>query len=61
MKTMEYLPKDVFSIADAKRGDIGNTSKMYAGPFLMKWPLILIRAPYMGEDSKPFLAFDQNG
>ena len=32
-KTMEYIPKDIFTIADAKRGDIGNTSKMYARTF----------------------------
>ena len=32
-KTLDYIPKDIFTIADAKRGDIGNTSKMYAKAF----------------------------
>ena len=32
-KTLEYIPKNIFKIADAKRGDIGNTSKMYAKTF----------------------------
>ena len=32
-KTIAYIPKDIFTIADAKRGDIGNTSKMYANAF----------------------------
>jgi orotidine-5'-phosphate decarboxylase len=58
-KTLEYLPKDVFSIADAKRGDIGNTSGLYAKAFFetLNCDSITV-APYMGEDSvKPFLAF----
>lgn len=58
-KTIEYLPKDVFTIADAKRGDIGNTSAMYASAFFeqMEFDSITV-APYMGSDSvKPFLAF----
>lgn len=58
-KTAEYLPKDTFRIADAKRGDIGNTSEMYAKAFFeeMQFDAITV-APYMGEDSvKPFLAF----
>ncbi len=58
-KTAEYLHKDKFNIADAKRGDIGNTSQMYAKAFFeqMDFDAITI-APYMGEDSvKPFLAF----
>lgn len=57
VKTMEYMPKDVFSIADAKRGDIGNTSLYYAQTFLenMDFDSVTI-APYMGEDSvSPFL------
>lgn len=60
-KTMEYMPKDVFTIADAKRGDIGNTSSMYARAFFenMNFDSITV-APYMGSDSvKPFLTFDQ--
>ncbi|MCL4154795.1 UNVERIFIED_CONTAM: hypothetical protein GTU68_040507 [Idotea baltica] len=59
-KTMEYLPKDVFTIADAKRGDIGNTSSLYARAFFenMHFDSITV-APYMGEDSvKPFLDYD---
>lgn len=59
-KTIEYLPKDVFTIADAKRGDIGNTSKMYAKAFFehMNFDSITV-APYMGSDSVlPFLDFE---
>jgi len=58
-KTIEYLPKEVFTIADAKRGDIGNTSSLYARAFFdkMKFDSVTV-APYMGEDSvKPFLEF----
>lgn len=59
-KTIAYIGNDVFSIADAKRGDIGNTSKMYAQAFLqhMNFDSVTV-APYMGEDSvTPFLSFD---
>ena len=47
-------------IADAKRGDIGNTSKMYAKAFLENMPFDAITvAPYMGEDSvTPFLSYN---
>lgn len=58
-KTLEYIPKEHFTIADAKRGDIGNTSQMYAKAFFeqMDFDSITI-APYMGEDSvTPFLTF----
>jgi orotidine-5'-phosphate decarboxylase len=58
-KTLEYIPKDIFTIADAKRGDIGNTSGLYARAFFenMNFHSITV-APYMGEDSvKPFLEF----
>ena len=58
-KTVEYIPKDIFTIADAKRGDIGNTSSMYAKAFFeqLKFDSITV-APYMGADSvKPFLEF----
>lgn len=50
---------DIFLIADAKRGDIGNTSKMYAEAFFKNLPFDAITvAPYMGEDSvTPFLEF----
>jgi orotidine-5'-phosphate decarboxylase len=58
-KTLDYIPKDIFTIADAKRGDIGNTSALYARAFFqqMNFDSITV-APYMGEDSvKPFLKF----
>lgn len=58
-KTLEYIPNDCFTIADAKRGDIGNTSSLYAQAFFeqMNFDSITV-APYMGEDSvKPFLEF----
>lgn len=61
-KTINYITqkyKDVFTIADAKRGDIGNTSKMYAKAFLetLNFDSITV-APYMGEDSvTPFLEY----
>ena len=59
-KTIKYIPKDVFTIADAKRGDIGNTSKLYAKAFFetMDFDSITV-APYMGQDSvTPFLQFE---
>lgn len=61
--TVEYIKNnypDVFLIADAKRGDIGNTSAMYAKAFFenMNFDAVTV-APYMGEDSvKPFLNFN---
>ncbi len=58
-KTVEYIPKECFTIADAKRGDIGNTSSLYAKAFFkeMNFDSITV-APYMGEDSvTPFLEF----
>lgn len=64
IRTWNYLPKDTFSIADAKRGDIGNTSEMYAKAFFnaessgMSFDSVTV-APYMGTDSvKPFLKFE---
>ena len=62
-KTVDYLNKyypDHFVIADAKRGDIGNTSKMYARTFFEEYDVdALTVAPYMGEDSvTPFLGYD---
>ncbi|BDD10272.1 orotidine 5'-phosphate decarboxylase [Fulvitalea axinellae] len=59
-KTLEYIPKDIFTIADAKRGDIGNTSGLYARAFFdnMDFDSVTV-APYMGSDSvKPFLDFE---
>lgn len=62
-KTIDYLNKnypDHFIIADAKRGDIGNTSAMYARTFFEEMDIdSLTVAPYMGEDSvSPFLAYE---
>ena len=59
-KTLEYIPRDIFTIADAKRGDIGNTSSLYAKAFFSQMNFdSLTVAPYMGEDSvKPFLKFE---
>lgn len=62
-KTIEYINKhhpELFTIADAKRGDIGNTSTMYAKAFLedLNFDSVTV-APYMGKDSvEPFLAFE---
>lgn len=58
-KTIEYIPKEIFTIADAKRGDIGNTAGMYAKAFFeeMNFDAVTV-APYMGRDSvDPFLAY----
>ena len=62
-KTIQYIKENHpnhFIIADAKRGDIGNTSKMYAQTFFEEYNLESVTvAPYMGEDSvKPFLEYD---
>lgn len=59
-KTIDYIPKNIFTIADAKRGDIGNTSSYYAKTFFdyLKCDSVTV-APYMGEDSvTPFLEFE---
>ncbi len=62
-KTVDYIRKnypDVFIIADAKRGDIGNTSQLYAKAFFeqMDFDAVTV-APYMGEDSvSPFLSYE---
>lgn len=58
-KTVEYIGNQHFIIADAKRGDIGNTSRKYAEAFFTKMKFdALTVAPYMGEDSvTPFLGF----
>lgn len=63
IKTVDYIKTnypDMFVIADAKRGDIGNTSNMYAKAFFENMPFDAVTvAPYMGEDSvKPFLAYE---
>lgn len=62
-KTIKYINEkypEIFTIADAKRGDIGNTSTMYAKAFLedLNFDSVTV-APYMGKDSvEPFLAFE---
>ncbi|RYZ51779.1 MAG: orotidine-5'-phosphate decarboxylase [Sphingobacteriales bacterium] len=58
-RTLDYIPDDIFTIADAKRGDIGNTSEQYAKTFFETYPYDSVTvAPYMGIDSvKPFLGF----
>lgn len=62
-KTINYLNEkhpEIFTIADAKRGDIGNTSTMYAKAFFedLAFDSVTV-APYMGKDSvEPFLAFE---
>jgi orotidine-5'-phosphate decarboxylase len=62
-KTIHYINQkhpEIFTIADAKRGDIGNTSRMYAKAFLedLNFDSVTV-APYMGKDSvEPFLAFE---
>jgi orotidine-5'-phosphate decarboxylase len=58
-KTVHYIGNEHFKIADAKRGDIGNTSLQYAKAFFETMPFDAVTvAPYMGEDSiKPFLKY----
>ena len=63
-KTVRYIKEkypDIFIIADAKRGDIGNTSEMYARSFFDHLDIDAVTvAPYMGEDSvKPFLLYPE--
>ncbi len=58
-KTLDYIPENILIIADAKRGDIGNTSRMYAKAFFenLNFDAVTV-APYMGSDSvMPFLEF----
>lgn len=59
-ETVAYIPHNILTIADAKRGDIGNTSSQYAKAFFdkLKFDAITV-APYMGEDSiRPFLEYE---
>lgn len=59
-ETVDYIPSTHLTIADAKRGDIGNTSSQYAKAFFetLKFDAITV-APYMGEDSiRPFLEYE---
>ncbi len=58
-KTLDYIPNDIFTIADAKRGDIGNTSNYYAKTFFeyLDFDAVTV-APYMGVDSvTPFFEY----
>jgi orotidine-5'-phosphate decarboxylase len=59
-KTVRYIGDEHFKIADAKSGDIGNTSDQYAKAFFETLPFDSVTvAPYMGEDSvKPFLQYE---
>ena len=59
-ETLDYIPSDCFTIADAKRGDIGNTSRMYAKTYFETFNFDAVTvAPYMGSDSvEPFLTYD---
>src|SRR4030042_7013683 len=59
-KTCEYIPKDIPIILDAKRGDIGNTSKMYAKAIFEEFKADGVTLnPYLGEDSlSPFLEYE---
>lgn len=59
-QTMELIPDEIFTIADAKRGDIGNTSKLYARTFFETYNFDSITvSPYMGQDSlEPFYGYD---
>jgi len=62
-KIVNYLPNDVIKIADAKRGDIGNTSKMYAQAFFenLNFDAITVN-PYLGYDAvSPFLESEEKG
>jgi len=59
-RTVDYIPDNIFKIADAKRGDIGNTASLYAKTFFktLNFDAVTV-SPYMGEDSvSPFLAFE---
>ncbi len=58
--SLDHVPDNIFTIADAKRGDIGNTSRMYAQTFFERYNFDSVTvAPYMGIDSvSPFLEYD---
>ena len=59
LKTVRFIPDDIFTIADAKRGDLGNTAVMYAKSFFEFYHFDSVTiVPYMGHDSvKPFLDY----
>ncbi|MBD99593.1 MAG: orotidine-5'-phosphate decarboxylase [Verrucomicrobia bacterium] len=58
-KTLRVIPENILTIADAKRGDIGNTADQYAKTFFQTYPFDAVTvAPYMGRDSiQPFLEY----
>ncbi|MFY0671895.1 MAG: orotidine-5'-phosphate decarboxylase [Bacteroidia bacterium] len=59
-KTLRFIPDDIFTIADAKRGDIGNTANQYAKAFFdqLNFDSITL-SPYMGKDTiEPFIAYE---
>jgi orotidine-5'-phosphate decarboxylase len=58
-KTLEYIPDEIFTIADAKRGDIGNTAEHYAKTFFETFPFDSVTlSPYMGADTvTPYLKY----
>ena len=60
-KTINYIPKNILKIADAKRGDIGNTSSMYAKTFFDTYNFDAVTlSPYMGKDSAlPYLKYNK--
>jgi orotidine-5'-phosphate decarboxylase len=60
-KTLEFIPDDILTIADAKRGDIGNTSEMYAKAIFNEFKFDSVTLhPYMGLDSlQPFLQYKE--
>ena len=60
-ETLAAVPEECLSIADAKRADIGNTSRMYARAFFEHWSFDAVTvAPYMGSDSlEPFFSYDE--
>lgn len=62
-ETIASIPKDIITIADAKRGDIGNTSKAYSEAVFTQLNFDAITvSPYMGQDSlEPFLAYESKG
>jgi orotidine-5'-phosphate decarboxylase len=62
-KTLQMIPEDTLRIADAKRGDIGNTSRQYARTFFETYHFDAITvAPYMGSDSlSPFFEYEEKG
>lgn len=58
-ETLDYIPKNIFTIADAKRGDIGNTAEQYAETFFDRYNFDAVTiSPYMGADAiQPFLKY----